>query len=65
MPRMLPNRIASKFLLKVRVEVINKTPIAKPAVVTTPIAASALIFYFLLISFIIIAETNPQSAAVT
>jgi hypothetical protein len=44
---------------------MNSTPIANPAVVTTPIAASAFIFLRLLISFISTADRNPQMAAPT
>jgi hypothetical protein len=42
---------------------IRKTPIANPAVVTTPIEASALILFLRVISLIRKAEIKPYIAA--
>ena len=62
-PRMLPNNAASKLRVKVLNRLINATPRAKLAVVTIPIAASALIRLFLAARFISIAETKPHTLA--
>ena len=60
-----PNSRASKFLTGLWAVLIKKIPIANPAVVTTPIAASAFILYLLFISVINSADKIPHIAAPT
>ena len=62
-PRMLPNSAASKLRVKLRVLLISATPIAKLAVVTMPIAASAPIRRRRAVALMSSAERKPQSPA--
>ena len=62
-PRMLPNRAASKFRVKLRVLLIRATPTAKEAVVTIPIAASAPIRRRRAVALIASADRKPHSPA--
>ena len=52
MAKIFPNKSDSKFLVYLFVMLTSNTPKAKIAVVTSPIAASGLILFLLLISYI-------------
>jgi hypothetical protein len=52
MAKIFPNKSDSKFLVYLFVMLTSNTPNAKIAVVTSPIAASGLILFLLLISYI-------------
>ena len=58
-PRTLPNRAASKFLVKLPMTEMIAIPIAKLADVTTPIAASAPIVFRRATFWISNADANP------
>ena len=64
-PKIFPNNAASKLRVKLLNLLIKATPRAKLAVVTIPIAASALIPRFLVVRFINSAEIKPHRLAPT
>jgi len=64
-PSTLPKSAASKFRVKLRVLLIRATPMAKLAVVTIPIAASAPIFLRRAVALMSSAERKPHRPAPT